>query len=187
MPWCACTEGTWCLMHRCMRRRHITVPYRDLGIMVSGDLSWSSNLNHICSKAYTALYRIQHAFPSVIASLKKQLYITIVRSNLYYGSQLRRPHIKKNILLLERAQRRVTKHILADYSSNYKDRLLKLSLLPLMYWLKLNNVMFPIKALKISVLDFASFSSNTSTRASTFHKLFHNYAKTRNISPLLLQ
>ena len=119
MPWCACTEGTWCLMHRCMRRRHITVPYRDLGIMVSGDLSWSSHLNHICSKAYTALYRIKHAFPSVIASLKKQLYITIVRSNLYYGSQLRRPHIK-NILLLERAQRRVTKHILADYSSNYK-------------------------------------------------------------------
>ena len=165
---CACTEGI----------SHMTWSV--------GDISWSSHLNRICSKAYTALYRIQHAFPSVIASFKKQLYITIVQSNLYYGSQLRRPHIK-NILLLERAQRRVTKHILADYSSNYKDRLLKLSLLPLMYWLKLNNVMFPIKALKISVLDFASFSSNTSTRASTFHKLVHNYAKTRNISPLLLQ
>ena len=171
MPWCACAEG-------------ISQSHRDLGIMVSGDPSWSSNLNHICLKAYTALYKIQRAFPSAIASLKKQLYITIVQSNLCYGSQLWHPHIKKNTIftgestekgdqthlgwLLVKLQRSSTKTIpTSSYVLVGAQR-------------HVSN-----QGTKISDLDFASFSSNTSTRVSTFHKLVHNYAKTSTYRHLL--
>ena len=36
---------------------------------------------------------------------------------------------------IEQVQRRVTKFILNDYLSDYRSRLTKLELLPLMYWL----------------------------------------------------
>jgi len=39
----------------------------------------------------------------------------------------------KDIVNLEKIQRRATKHILNDYTSYYKDRLLNLKLLTLMY------------------------------------------------------
>ena len=164
---------------------NISVPslHRDLGIIVKGDLSWSSHHNFICSKAYSVLYRIHRTFSSsATVSVKKQLYISLVRSIMCYGSQLWRPHLKKNILAIERVQRRATKQILLDYTSNYRVRLLKLSMLPLMYWLELNDLMYFIKALKypsdnFSVLSFVSFSK-VGTRASTAHKLVHNYSRT---------
>ena len=43
---------------------------------------------------------------------------------------------------MERIQRRSTKYILNDYTSDYKTRLLKLKLLPLMYLLDLSDVLF---------------------------------------------
>ena len=157
--------------------------HRDLGIMVCGDLSWSTHHNHICSKAYSVMYRIHRTFSSSASvSLKKQLYVALVRSTMCYGSQLWRPHRKKDILILERVQHRATKHILLDYSSNYRERLLDLSLLPLMYWYELNDIMYFVKALKnpsdnFSVFDYVSFSNN-SNQSSTTHKLIHNYTRT---------
>ena len=51
---------------------------RDLGIMVSNDLSWSSHYNKICSKAYRSLNLIQRTLPpNSTLSLKKQLYLTL--------------------------------------------------------------------------------------------------------------
>ena len=126
------------------------------------------------------MYRIHRTFSSSASvSLKKQLYVTLVRSTMCYGSQLWRPHLRKDILILERVQRRATKHILLDYSSSYRKRLLDLSLLPLMYWYELNDIMYFVKALKnpSSVFDYVSFSNN-STRSSTTHKLVHNYTRT---------
>ena len=47
----------------------------------------------------------------------------------------------KDILSLERVQRRATKFILNDYVSDYKTRLRRLSFLPLSLWLDLRDVM----------------------------------------------
>ena len=44
-----------------------------------------------------------------------------------------------DILLLEKVQRRATKVILNDYTSDYKSRLIKLQLLPLMYAYELHK------------------------------------------------
>lgn len=70
---------------------NISVPslHCDLGIMVKGDLSWSSHHNFICSKAYSVLYRIHRTISSsATVSVKKHLYISLVRSIMSYSSQL---------------------------------------------------------------------------------------------------
>ena len=56
----------------------------------------------------------------------------------------------KDIILLERVQQRATKFILNDYSSDYKFRLIKLGMLPLMCVYKLADIFFFIKITMIS-------------------------------------
>lgn len=83
---------------------------------------------------------------------------------------------------LERIQRRATKYILGNYSSSYKERLQSLDMLPLMYWLELNDIVYFISAIKypsdnVSILQYVSFS-NLSTQSSVQHKLKHNFCRT---------
>ena len=156
--------------------------HRELGVMVRGDLSWTDHYSYICSKAYSVLYMIRRSFSTVDVVVKRRLYVSMVRSKLSYCSQLWRPNLKKDILALERVQRRATKYILEDYSSSYKDRLVSLSLLPLMYWLELNDVMYLVNALKnpsdnVSVFQYVSFCKS-STCSSTQHNLQHNFNRT---------
>ena len=55
---------------------------RGLGIMVRNDLSWTTHYNNICSKAYRSLNLIQRRVsPNSAPSLKKQLYLTLVKSH----------------------------------------------------------------------------------------------------------
>ena len=84
---------------------------------------------------------------------------------------------KKNILILERVQRRATKHILADYSSNYKDHLLKLYHYFLLCtgWNSTTSCRYSnIHLTIISILDFISFPATLlQDHPCTFHKLVH--------------
>ena len=62
---------------------------RDLGGVVRCDLSWSDHYNIVCSKAYRSLNMIRRTVPSnAPKTLKKQLYISLVKSHLSYCSQL---------------------------------------------------------------------------------------------------
>ena len=94
-----------------------------------------------------------------------------------YCSQLWRPNLNTDISKLERVQRRTTKFILNDYISDYKSRLIRLNLLPLMYIYELNDIMFFIKSCKspsshFNIFDYLQFS-NSSTRSSKNLKLLH--------------
>ena len=92
---------------------------KDLGVIVTDDLSWSCHYNKICKKAYLSLHLIKRALPaSASVLLKKQLFISLVRSHFSYCSQLWKPLHVKDILSLERVQRRATKFILNDYVSD---------------------------------------------------------------------
>ena len=92
----------------------------------------------------------------------------------------------KDTTILEKVQRRATKFILADYVSDYKTRLLRLGILPLMYMLDLYDIMFLVKALQqpssqFNIYNYISFSSSN-TRSSSTNKLNHvrtnsNYAR----------
>ena len=109
---------------------------------------------------------------------KKQLYISLIQSQFMYCSVLWKPYLIKYIQQIERIQRRATKYILNDYTSDYKSRLLKLHILPLMYTLDLNDIMFFIKNLKtrhdgFDIKSYISFVTGN-TRLATSNKLQHN-------------
>ena len=91
---------------------------------------------------------IRRTLPSYTPkTLKKQLYISLVRSHLSYSSQLCRPRLIKNILSIERLQRKATKFILNDYTSDYRTRLI-IHVVPLMHWFELQDIMFLVKCLQ---------------------------------------
>ena len=93
---------------------------RDLGVLISDDLSWSAHYDLLCSRDYKILGLLRRVFNNVFAiSAKKRLYISLVRSQLMYCSVVWRPHFIKDITTLEKFQRRATKYIYSDFSSDY--------------------------------------------------------------------
>ena len=87
----------------------------------------------------------------------------------------------KDILCLERVQRRATKFICNDFAMDYKSRLMSLRLLPLMTWLELQDIMFLVRCLKrsmdnLEITKVLSFVSST-TRAASNNKLCHNFSR----------
>ena len=68
-------------------------------------------------------------------------------------SVLWKSHLIKHIQLIKRIQRRATKYVLNDYVGDYKSRLIKLQILPLMYILDLNDIIFFVRSLKSLMKD----------------------------------
>ena len=110
--------------------------HKDLGVTFSSDFNWSAHYNIITTKAYKTLGLIRQTFKTICINAKKQLYISLVWSQLLYCSQLWRPQLIKDITMLEHIQHRATKYTLNDYISSYKSRLQQLNILPLMYFKK---------------------------------------------------
>ena len=149
---------------------------RDLGVLISDDLSWSAH--YVYSAREPIKFWVYSGESSTMYSPllpKKHLYISHVRSQLTYCSVVWRPHLFKDITTLEKIQRRTSKYILSDFSSDYKSRLTSLNMLPLMMQLELYDILLFIKSLKypsesFNILDFVSFCSG-STRSAAHLKL----------------
>ena len=165
---------------------------RDLGVYFSSDLSWSTHIEKILSKAYQTLFLIKRSFSNTSnITVKKQLYLSLIFPIVTYGSPIWWPYNLKDIIALEKLQRRATKFIVNDHSMNYKSRLLSLNMLPLMYRLELFDIMFCVSSLSDSsskshfnIEDYISFnSSNTrsgshfkmNVRSATTNQLRHSY------------
>ena len=132
---------------------------------------------HLPCGFYRCLYLLKRTFTTHAVTSKKLLYISLVRAQLTYCSQLWRPYLIKDIIVLERVQRRATKFVLNDYQSSYRSRLLTLNLLPLMYLFEIYDIIFFIKSLKnptssFNIYNFIEFHSSSS-RLSKANKLTH--------------
>ena len=154
--------------------------HKDLGVIYNNNLIWTEHYDYIIVKAYNTLGLLRRTFKNNNIQAKKQLYISLVRSQLLYCSQIWRPQLIKDIIKLERIQRRATKYILNNYDLSYKQRLQQLHMLPLMYTYELNDLMLLIKTLKFpsTHFDIGKYIqfSNHSTRAASTHKLSHRRA-----------
>ena len=64
----------------------------------------SDHYNLILNKAYKILGLIRRTFSANLIPVKKKLYISLVRAQLLYCSQVWHPYKMKDILLLERAR-----------------------------------------------------------------------------------
>ena len=144
---------------------------RDLGVIMSHDLSWSDHVSLVVAKAYKVLGLLRRSFHSAHSSLRTLLYTSLICSQLTYCCQVWRPHLLKNIQVLERVQQRATKWILNDFITDYKSRLISLHLLPLMMSFEIHDISFFLKSLlspseAFNILNFVSFTSSSGTRSS---------------------
>ena len=155
---------------------------KDLGVVFSQDLTWSAHLSRIISATYRTLHVLRRCLSvGNCVQTKRSLYLSLIRPKLTYCSPVWRPHLIKDIVLIERVQRRATKFILGWSSMDYKQRLISLHLLPLAMIFELNDIMFFIRSIKnptasFNVLDYVSFCSS-STRSSSHRKLIQQRAR----------
>ena len=72
-----------------------TLIHKDLGLMVSHDLSWGTHYDYLASRAYKTSTEMQFQTTDSV-SKKKLLYISLVHSQLTYCSQIWRPYLIKD-------------------------------------------------------------------------------------------
>ena len=156
--------------------------HRDLGVIVSSNLSWSRHYQKVCSQAYQALYMVRRNIPSTASChLRRELYLTLIRSRICYCSQLWSPMYLKDISTLELVQCRATKFILPGSTLSYKERLIELKLLPLMYWYDFQDILFILKCIlhppdNFNIFNYVSFCT-TNTRSAGRGKLCYVYKR----------
>ena len=149
--------------------------FNDLGIKITSDLSWYSHINDKVRRANSLLGFIKRTYGyNAPAKAKRTLYIALIRSTVMYGSTVWCPN-RGDMKLLEGVQRRATKYILNDYSSDYKTRLKVTNLLPLNYYKEYRDMCFLYKCIygfyKLNINDFIEFYGNSrhNTRLSASH------------------
>ena len=115
-------------------------------------MSLSNHYDYISAKAYKTLGLICRSFHHTSSiPTKRALYMSIIRPQILYGSQIWRPHLIKSITKIENIQRRASNFILNDFLSNYKSRLTSLHILSLMLSMELNDIIFMVRCLQFLI------------------------------------
>ena len=104
---------------------------RDLGVMVSSDLSWSRHISNMVAKARSTLSWVFSVFKTRDRMVMITLYKSLVRSLLEYCCPLWDPVKVTEIQLLEGVQRTFTSQIGGLKDLNYWERLTHLNLMSL--------------------------------------------------------
>ena len=121
---------------------------KDLGVVIANNTSWKDHILMIVAKANRFLDFIRRSCAGIVGSVALlRLHCSLVRSHFCFCSQLWAPQsVISNLFLVEKVQRRTTRFILKSSSNlSYKDRLIKLKLLPLNYWLEYLDLVFFFK------------------------------------------
>ena len=109
---------------------------KDLGIYISHDLKWATHINYIYNNASQISYQIVKTFKSKNIWTYKKLLLTYIRPKVEYNTPIWSPYLLKDILRIERVQRRYTKQIFRRCGIpfvSYDDRLEKLGIKSLQY------------------------------------------------------
>ncbi len=86
-----------------------------LGVTISQDLEWSSHVAGVATKASRSLGFIQRNLKECPVKLKETAFLALVRSVLEYSCPIWDPHFQKDIIRLEKVQRKGARVILKDY------------------------------------------------------------------------
>ena len=83
----------------------MAITHRGISILVSSDLSWEPHYQSIIAKSNKLLGLLRRTFSNHNSiNFKKQLYISLVCSQLLHCSVLWKPHLIKHIQLFEQVQ-----------------------------------------------------------------------------------
>ena len=83
--------------------------YRDLGVHVSRDLSWSNHVDAIVNKANTEVGLLKRTVGSKNREIFSMLYKSLVRTILEYACRVWSPYLVKDKLEIEKVQRRASR------------------------------------------------------------------------------
>ena len=158
----------------------------DLGVIISNDQKWSPHIASCNAKANRMLGFLRRNCTQMSdIRCRRLLYLALVRSHLSYGSEIWAPQgSSRDLAIIEGVQRRASKFILQDYELPYPERLKKLNLLPISYWMELKDLVFFFKCkhglFDLDISSFVTFSSNSSshTRSSSDNLLHVNHCRT---------
>ena len=144
---------------------------KDLGVTVTDTLSWNPHIQNIVSNANKLLGLLKRTCPLLPdVNVRRTLYLSIVKSQLSYATVVWSPHHIYLKLKTERVQRRATRWILKErlHESSYKERLIKLNMLPLCYDREIKDLIFFYNCLygisPIDVNNFVNFIPHNRTR-----------------------
>ncbi len=145
---------------------------KDLGACVNSNLTWNDHIFTITAKGNRMVGLLKRTCPLLTnTTVRRTLYLTLVRSQLTYDTEVWSRHTTKLISKVESVQRRATAWILKSKRElPYKQQLTTLSLLPLCYEREITDLVFFFKALygniDLDVRTFVSFVNNGRTRLS---------------------
>ena len=74
--------------------------HKDLGIFISSNLNFSLHHETVSSKAYRMLGLLRTTFVTHSTIVKKKLYLSLIRSQLTYCSQIWRPFLRYSNLCI---------------------------------------------------------------------------------------
>ena len=124
---------------------------KDLGIWVTGALTWSKHTFDSCAKANKLLGFLRRSAVEVkTPNTRRTLYLAIVRPALGYATQVWSPQSIELVRKTESVQRQASKFTLKlpfTCTESYKDRLMYINLLPVSYWHEYLDLMFFFKAI----------------------------------------
>ena len=97
---------------------------KNVGITVCSDLSWSHHVSATVSKANKVLVLIKRTVGTTNPATFSTLYISLVRPILEYAIPVWSPYLVKDIMALEKVQRRASRLALGQKQREmtYKDR-----------------------------------------------------------------
>lgn len=138
----------------------------DLGITINKDLKWNCHAKNIVKKANSTLWLIKRSIGyHAPSNVKRQLYVSLVRSLLEYCTQVWGGLSVGNSEKIERVQRSATKYILDFEELSYTKRLCKLNLLPLSYRRDKADILFFHKCVYEKCIDIDNYVKFTCNNA----------------------
>ena len=100
-----------------------TVLERDLGVLISNDLKLRPQVETAAARANRVFGIFKRVFQCRSPRLWQTLYKTYIRPHLEFAIQAWSPYLEGDIDMLEKVQRRVTKHIQGLSGLTYDERL----------------------------------------------------------------
>ena len=132
---------------------------KDLGILYDEKLNFNSHLLYVINKSNKMIAFIKRntlLFRNSIAI--KNLYISLVRSNIMYGSLIWRPNNKKDIEQIEKIQHKILRYMafkdklqFNKFCHDYSNLMLKYELPSILSLFKANEAIFLYKIMSGSI------------------------------------
>ena len=111
-----------------------TVQEKDLGVWISNNLKWEKQVVAATQQAMVVLRSVKRAFIHFHRETFNIVYNTYIRPHLEYCVQAWSPYYAKDILMLEKVQRRATNLVIGLKEFTYEERLTQLKLHRLEEW-----------------------------------------------------